>query len=282
MKTRICVAIILLSVTLLLANGPQGTEPRSAATRYPAHSEISSVALGASRLSADQARKGFVSDINRCCIVVEVALYPSKGKPVNVSLNDFVLRIKDTDVVAKPSSAKVIAASLQKKARSDRDVTVYPSYGVTYQSGHGCDPVTGTQGSGVTQTTGVVVGIGPSGSNPASTDKDRSVMETELSRKASPKASPLLPLPAISIFLSLLRRRILRISSNTRLIRTGFCCLCRSLGSGAASLAQQLECGAKSAMTLASISPYAYLPRTFVLPLPKNRYTFLRTCFTSR
>lgn len=192
--------MVLLSVTLLLATGPRGTEPRSAATRYPAHSEISSVALGASRLSADQARKGFVSDINRCCVVVEVALYPSKGKPVNVSLNDFVLRIKDTDVVAKPSSAKVIAASLQKKARSDRDVTVYPSYGVTYQSGHGYDPVTGTQGSGVTQTTGVVVGIGPSGSNPTSTDKDRSVMETELSEKGIPEGAASAPVAGYIYF----------------------------------------------------------------------------------
>jgi hypothetical protein len=194
MNWKLCAAMILMAVTFLLAEEPKGTEPRLAAIRYPAHAEINGVAIGASLLTRDQVRRSFVSDLNRCCLVVEVAFYPAKDRPLNVSLNDFVLRIKDSDVTAQPSPAKVIAVSLQKKARSDRDVTVSPSYGVIYQSGHGYDPVTGTaQSGGVTQTTGVLVGVGRPGANPGSTDKDRSAMEAELGDKGLPLGSATTP-----------------------------------------------------------------------------------------
>jgi hypothetical protein len=200
MNWKLCVAMILVSATSLVADGPKGTEPRLAATGYGAHTEINGIAVGASLLTPDQARRNFASDVNRCCLVVEIAFYPPKDKPVNVSLNDFVLRIKDTDVAAKPSSAKVIAGSLQKKARSDRDVTVSPAYGVTYQSGRGYDPVTGSTGSGVTQTSGVVVGVGQRGPNPASTDKDRSAMEAELSEKGLPEGAASAPVAGYVYF----------------------------------------------------------------------------------
>jgi hypothetical protein len=190
MNCKLCAAMILVFVTFLAAEGPKGTEPLSAAARYAAHAEINGVAVGASLLTADQARRAFVSDVNRCCLVVEVAFYPAKNTPLNLSLNDFVLRFKDTDVATKPSSAKVLAASLQRKAGSDRDVTVSPYYGVGYQSGRNYDPVTGTtQGSGVTQTGGVLVGMGHPGPNAASTDKDRAAMEAELSEKGLPEGA---------------------------------------------------------------------------------------------
>jgi hypothetical protein len=189
MNWKRSLAMILASVTFLLAEGPKGTEPRLTAANYPAHAEINGIAVGASLLTVDQARRAFVSDVNRCCLVVEVAFYPPKDAPLNLSLNDFVLRIKDADVAAKPSSAKVVAASLQKKAGSDRDVTVSPSYGVGYQSGRGYDPVNGTSGSGVTQSTGVLVGVGRPVPNPASTDKDRAAMEAELGEKGLPEGA---------------------------------------------------------------------------------------------
>jgi hypothetical protein len=190
MNGKRCAAMILVSVTFVLAEGPKGTEPKLTAANYPAHAEINGIAVGASLLTADQARRAFVSDVNRCCLVVEVAFYPPKDAPLNLSLNDFVLRIKDADVAEKPSSAKVIAASLQKKAGSDRDVTVSPSYGIGYQSGRSYDPVTGTtQGSGVTQSTGVLVGVGRPVPNPASTDKDRAAMEAELGEKGLPEGA---------------------------------------------------------------------------------------------
>ena len=188
MNWKLCAAMVIASTTLLCADGPKGTEPKHAVDGYPVHSDIAGMQVGAVLLSPDEARRKFVSDVNRCCLVVEVAFYPSKDKPVDISLNDFVLRNKDGDLAEKPSSARVIAFGLQKKAKADRDVTVSPSYGVTYQSGRTYDPVTGTgQGSGVTQTSGVLVGIGHPGPNQASTDKDRSAMEAELSEKGLPE-----------------------------------------------------------------------------------------------
>jgi len=200
MNWKLCAIICLASVTLAIADGPKGTEPRPAAARYAAHAEMNGVAVGARLLTAKQARSIFVSDVNRCCLVVEVALYPSADKPLVVSLNDFSLRTKDSDVAAKPSTAGVVAADLQKRARSDRDVTVSPVYGVTYESGRGYDPVNGTTSQhGLGQTAGVIVGVG-SGSNPASTDKDRSVMETELSEKGLPEGAASKPVAGYIYF----------------------------------------------------------------------------------
>jgi hypothetical protein len=186
MSRTIALAVVVAGASLAMA-GPKGTVPRTSPDRYAAHTIRDGVGIGVVVLSAEQARKEFVSDVNRCCVVAEVALYPAKDKALEVSLNDFVLRVKDPETSAKPASAKVVSARLQKKAGSDRDITVSPTVGVGYESG-GYDPVTGTRsGGGMTRTAGVMVGVGGSGPKPASTDKDRAVMETELSEKGLPE-----------------------------------------------------------------------------------------------
>ena len=187
MSRKIGWAAVVVCVASLATAGPKGTVPRSSADRYAAHAMRDGVGIGVVVLSSEQARKEFVSDVNRCCVVTEIALYPAKDKALDVSLNDFVLRVKGAETSAKPASARVIAARLQKNAGSDRDITVSPTVGVGYESA-GYDPVTGTRGGGgVTRSAGVMVGIGGNGANPASTDKDRAVMETELSEKGLPE-----------------------------------------------------------------------------------------------
>jgi hypothetical protein len=137
--------------------------------------------------------------VNRCCVVAEIALYPAKDKALEVSLNDFVLHVRNPEASAKPASAKVVAARLQKNAASDRDITVSPTVGVGYGNG-GYDPVTGTRtGGGVTQSAGVMVGIG-GGPKPASSDKDRAVMETELSEKGLPEGMTSTPVSGYIYF----------------------------------------------------------------------------------
>jgi len=179
-------AVLMLCVGSLAGTGPNGTVPRTAVDRYLIHAMRDGVGIGIVLLSPEKARKEFVSDVNRCCVVAEIALYPAKDKGLDVSLNDFVLRVRNPEASAKPASAKVVAARLQKNAASDRDITVSPTVGVGYESA-GYDPVTGTRtGGGVTRSAGVMVGIG-GGPNPASTDKDRAVMETELSEKGLPE-----------------------------------------------------------------------------------------------
>jgi hypothetical protein len=158
------------------------------------------VGIGVVLLAPEQARKQFVSDVNRCCVVVEVALYPAKDKPLTVSLNDFAISEVGSDAGSKPASSKVIAATLQKKAANTRDVSVYPSVGVGYGSG-GYDPVTGARAPGGTyKQVGVGVGIGGNGPQSGSTDKDRAAMETELAEKGLPEGSVAAPVAGYIYF----------------------------------------------------------------------------------
>lgn len=173
---------IPLFVSAALAS-PNGTVPRSSAAEYPAHTQENGISIGAKLLSDKEARKTFVSNVNRCCIVLEIAIYPENSKPLEISLSDFVLRRKNAEPASKPSSPKVVATSLQHDARSDRDIEVYPSTGVGYSSGTVYDPNTGVprRASGVYTQAGVGVGVGSN--DTGASDQDRSVMETELTEK---------------------------------------------------------------------------------------------------
>jgi len=184
MEKFFIVSVALLCIASLATAGPKGTVPKTSASAYPVHAEDGGVAVGARVLTSEQARKIFVSDVNRCCTVIEVAIYPSTSSGVEVSLNDFVLRIKDSETAQKPSSAKVLASDLQKRAAKDRQVTVSPGVGVGYGSG-GNGNAAGNRGGGVYQQVGVGVGVGDSRSG--ATDKDRAAMETELAEKGLPE-----------------------------------------------------------------------------------------------
>lgn len=209
MKLRALLTTGLLLAVLVYADTPRGTVPRSAADSYPAHVVHDGVSVGAVLLTADQARKAFASDLDRCCLVVEVAVYPQKGSPVNVSWNDFALRISSTDIASKPSSPEVLAAKLQKKAAppsnsGGHDVVLYPTASVGYESG-GYDPVTGQRRpGGVVTTTGVGVGVGMGGSQqpsgPGSTDRDRRTMELELTEKGLPEGNASAPVSGYLYF----------------------------------------------------------------------------------
>jgi len=176
-----------------------GTVPRSTATQYPAHTVSDQVAIGAVKLNEQAVRKIFSSDLNRCCIVVELAIFPTKDHPAKISLGDFSLRIANTDTAVRPSGAKVVASSLQRKAGSDHNVTVSPQFGVGYESGTYNDPNNhgpynnGRQqrSSGVYTSSGVGVGIGSNQSG--STREDLVSMETELSEKGLPEGTATAP-----------------------------------------------------------------------------------------
>jgi hypothetical protein len=193
------VATVIGVVSLAVA-APKGTVPRAAVERYAVHTIRDGVGVGVILLSQEQVRKAFVSDVDRCCAVAEIALYPAKDKALEVSLNDFVLRVGGTDTAAKAASAKLVATSLQKRAGSGRDVTVSPTVGVGYESA-GYDPVTGGRASGgMTRSAGVMVGIGSNGPRPGSTDKDRAAMEAELGEKGLPEGSAAAPVAGFLYF----------------------------------------------------------------------------------
>jgi hypothetical protein len=194
---------------LLAFAAPRGTVPLSSATRYPAHGQRDGVSVGAELLTSAKVQRTFVSDLKRCCLVVELALYPQANQPLEVSLDSFSLRVAGTETAVKASSPKLVAAALQKDVRAERNITVSPVVGVTYSSGRSYDPATGMgQSGGVSTQAGVGVGVGGSGNAPGSTDRDRSTMELELSEKGLPEGSTAAPVSGYVYFPSSRKKNV--------------------------------------------------------------------------
>ena len=184
-------------------DGPRGSVPRSSADRYHSHAKLNGTSVGAEILTPKQIHKVFVSDLNRCRIVVEFAFYPGKEKGSHdLSLDDFALFISGTDIATKPQSATVVAASLQKKAGSGAPVSVQTGATVGYESGTYTDPSTGqpTRVHGVYTATEVGVGVGRPNPAPGSTERDRQVMEKELDQKGLPEGKSAAPVAGYLYF----------------------------------------------------------------------------------
>lgn len=203
-------AASVIAGAVALAQGPHGTVPLDSAAKYKAHAENNGAAIGATLLSRSQANKIFSSDVDGCCKVVEVALYPAKDGMIEISLDDFALRVVGQDIAAKPSTPELIAAKLQRRAQPKDDaggigpdVVIQPTGGIGYETG-GIDPVTGQlRRGGVVTSAGVGVGIGkpqPEPPKPGSTDADRRTMELELSEKGLPSGNTAAPVAGYLYF----------------------------------------------------------------------------------
>ena len=194
----------LIGATALASDAPKGTVPRAAPDKYSAHAEQNGAGIGATLLTSSQARKIFSTDVDRCCMVVEVALYPQKDGLIEVSLSDFALRVAGQDIATRPSSAEVVAGKLQRLAEPPpQGPDVGGSVGVGYENG-GIDPVTGQRRSGHTVTTGAGVGVGiggpPQPPRRGSTDADRRTLELELSEKGLPQGNTAAPVSGYIYF----------------------------------------------------------------------------------
>jgi hypothetical protein len=195
-------SLILVGLGSVASAGPKGTVPRTDADQYQAHAQRDGLAIGATELNSDQVRKSFVSDVNRCCLVVEVAFYPQKDKPIKISLDDFSLKAADNDTLVRPYSASAVAATLQEKPDSGHQVTTGGSVGVGYESGTYIDPVTGvpTKVHGVTTETRVDVGVAPSDPSQAPPKHDHDAIEAELAQKGLPEGSASAPVAGFLYF----------------------------------------------------------------------------------
>jgi hypothetical protein len=199
MKPATVLTLLAILTLPMLANGPKGTVPRGAASSYAAHGEADGASIGAALLASREVHKAFSTDLTRCCRVVEVALYPGKEKPLDVSPDDFVLRLAGTDTAVKPSSARLLAAQLQKKNADSVGVNPVTEAHVGYESG--IDPMTGQRVHGVDTGVGVGVGVGRGpGAGPASTIRDRDVMELELDEKSLPEQTAAAPVAGYLYF----------------------------------------------------------------------------------
>src|SRR5580765_8689809 len=118
MNARKCLAIALICISSVcmsssIAQTHRGTVPRSNVTDYAAHASQDNIQIGASLLTHKELKKIFATDVNQCCLVVEVAFYPPKDNFVKISLDDFMLRESGMEVGPRPSTAEVLAARLE-------------------------------------------------------------------------------------------------------------------------------------------------------------------------
>jgi hypothetical protein len=187
------ILVLSLSAPLLQAQDANqiseklgGAAPRASAAKYRAHLEIDGFGVGAELLSKKQASKTFAADVNHCCLVVLVAVYPKKDQAVDLAFTDFALEEVGSDIPVRPESATIVAAKLEKRKNSS-STEVYPHGAVGYEWGTYTDPNTGQAVHG--HTTAVGIGVAPNGKVPPDVaDHDRDVMERELYEKALPDA----------------------------------------------------------------------------------------------
>lgn len=175
--------------------------PGPAAAHYPAHGERDGVSVGARLLTPDQAQRAIAFDLKRCCLIVEVAVYPSKQKPIAILSETFSLRVVGTDKTIKPASSRFVASILRNSDQSPHDPAPHGSVGVGYETTSGRDPYGNRQSvSGVTTDAQVAVGGPAIDQPPLPSDQDRMALELELSNKSLPEGSTTVPVAGYLYF----------------------------------------------------------------------------------
>jgi hypothetical protein len=203
MNARKCLAIALICISSVcmsssFAQTHRGTVPRSNVTDYAAHASQDNIQIGASLLTHKELKKIFATDVNQCCLVVEVAFYPAKDHFVKISLDDFMLREAGMELGTKPSTPDVLSARLEvRPVTPDREHRP----GVSSSSDIGYERTTQQTGSDHTTSGGVVqrssVGVGiPIGGSGGSrlpegrtAEGNRRAIEAELTEKGLPETS---------------------------------------------------------------------------------------------
>lgn len=178
-----------------------GTAPRTSAAKYASHVEKNGFSIGAELATKKEVSQVFAADLNRCCLALQVALYPKKDEPIDLSLVDFTLLQVGTDKPMRPESPTVVAAKLEKKKNPSGGVDVTPVGSVGYETGVYVDPVTGqpVHVHGVSTSVGVGVSTG-STVPPEIVDHDRQVMEWELSSKCLQEGKASVPIAGYLYF----------------------------------------------------------------------------------
>jgi hypothetical protein len=102
--------IFLCCASLALAQG--GTEPKAKADDYDVHVQAKDIAVGAELMIHSFSGQG-QTYITKDFLVVEVALYPPKGKIVDVNEGAFALRINGKKQTLVPAAPPMVASTLQ-------------------------------------------------------------------------------------------------------------------------------------------------------------------------
>ena len=203
MNFKKCLVIALIFASFSIAESPRGAVPRADAGAYAAHGGQTGFQIGASLLTRKELKKVFATDVNECCLVVEVAFYPTKDNFVKISLDDFMLREAGKDIGTMPSTAEVLAARLEVRPQpADREhrpgVTTGSEIGYERAGrtgGGNNNGTTQTNRGGIYQRESVGVGIPIGGKSPerqggaATAESNRRAIEAELREKGLPEIS---------------------------------------------------------------------------------------------
>lgn len=179
----------------------KGTVPRASAAKYHSHAERDGFSVGAELVSKKDASKVFAADVNRCCLVVQVAVYPKKDEPIDLFLLDFALIEISAHKPMRPESPTTVAAKLEEKKNPPGGVDVATSTSVGYESGTYTDPVTGQPVHVHGVSTSASVGVSTGNSTPPDIAKrSREIIEHELYEKGLPEAKVSIPVAGYLYF----------------------------------------------------------------------------------
>ena len=217
MNARKCLAVALFCVSSSIAQTHSGVVPRTAAADYAAHAVQDNIQIGASLLTHKELKQVFATDVNQCCLVVEVAFYPPKDNFVKISLDDFMLREAGMEVGPRPSTAEVLAARLEIRSTTpdhEHRPGVTSSSEIGYERGgtvnNGNNGSTQTNRSGIYQRQSVGIGIPVGGKSPergpAAAESNRHAIELELQEKALPEVSAWEPVAGY-LYFSVLKKK---------------------------------------------------------------------------
>jgi len=180
---------------------PGGTIPRASAAQYGSHAEKDGFSLGAELLQKKNASTGFAADVNSCCLVVLVAVYPKKDKSVSLSLVDFSLVEVNAGKPMHPETPTTVSARLENKKNPPGGVDVTTSAGVGYESGTYTDPVSGQPVRVHSVSRSASVGVSNGNLTPPDiAERDREVIERELSEKGLPEGKVSTPVAGYVYF----------------------------------------------------------------------------------
>ena len=181
------------------SDAQRGTAPRGSADKYKKHGSQGNVSIGAELLTRKEVSKEFAADLNSCCVVVQIAVFPDEKSLLTLSRDDFSLTVQGTDVPVRPQSATVVSAKLSKD--DHHGVTTAATVGVGVELGTYTDPVSGqpVHVRGISTSASVGVGIGGS-MPPSAAERAREAIERELADKSLPEAKISVPVSGYLYF----------------------------------------------------------------------------------
>lgn len=211
-------ALLFLSAAPLLLGQSGGIPVRSAPTDYATRNVVDGITVAATAVPPDQLRKLFSKDLNReGYTVIEVAVYPAGGAPLDLSPDEFTLRVGSTGAILTSRTPAQIAAGDKKTATSSNgpkvpqlpgNVHVYQGATIGYES-RGNGPY-GRQGGVYAGTdTTVMVGSAPPGypgdpqqqPPPRGAKPDWTALKQELESQELPAGRTALPIAGYLYFL---------------------------------------------------------------------------------